>query len=102
MIDVKNIYTISNGALRVFTVLNEHYLCEGASQETYLCKDENGRKFVCSKDMYHYSAKKAWAEYLGDLKDNISYANQKIQELQQTIAEMTKEAQSVKEIIEKL
>lgn len=45
------------------TVIDEHFIAPGATQETYLCKYPNGRRLTCSKDMYATSKKDAWMKF---------------------------------------
>jgi hypothetical protein len=68
---MKKIFRVSNGVLEEVTVLNEHYMQDGASVETYLCRSKQGGKFVCSKDMYFETKEKAWADELEGLQQGL-------------------------------
>jgi hypothetical protein len=75
---MKKIFRVWNGVLEEVTVLNEHHMQDGASEETYLCRNQKGLKFVCSKDMYFETREKAWASELADLREGLLYALESI------------------------
>ena len=64
---MRTLYFCYNGSIKKVTLLNEHYLSEGATKEVYLCKGSDGKQFCCAKDMYHETEKDAYLEYLAGL-----------------------------------
>lgn len=101
---MKKIYTIDQVAkrLEIGTLLNENYLCSGATVETWLCKGSDGRNFVCSKNYYQFSELEAWQEYEADLKDGCESYLAEIAKMQEEYKELLEECLVVKQKIESL
>lgn len=87
---MKKIFRVWNGVLEEVTVLNEHYMSNGASKETYLCRSKQGGKFVCSKDMYFETKEKAWASELADLREGLLDAIESIKNATKLKEDITK------------
>lgn len=74
--------------LETIEVINEHYMCDGASEETYLCRHLKDRKaFICSKEMYQESPKKAWDKFYKQLEQAINTKREEILQAQEEIEE---------------
>lgn len=65
------LYKVWNGILEIVTLLDEHNMCDGATEETYLVRGKGGRKSSCSKDDYFTTEKAAWTEYATQLREAI-------------------------------
>jgi hypothetical protein len=83
------------GELEVCEIINEHNLCDGATQETYLCKGLNG-KFVCSKDMYFDTELEAWEDFYQNLEEGINCNKSDLIELQNEINKWEAQLESIK------
>lgn len=78
---MKKLYRIIDGKLDTSTILNEHYMCEGAKAETYECRGSDGRKFVCSKENWGFlTIEEAWRDELNNANDWVSNSQQQIQD----------------------
>ena len=90
------LYLVWGGKLETVTLLDDHYLCDGAISETYLIKDRDGRKASCSKDMYLKSPIEAWQHYADDLEDGIEAQNKVIAEAAQWQLDLIKQLSIVR------
>lgn len=99
---MKKLYRVFNGNMEIVQLLDEHHLCDGATQETYLVRRQDGSKATCSKTHYFASEKEAWQDYLDDLQESIRLAKNDIYEMQEDIYSWKKEVENILDRLENL
>jgi hypothetical protein len=67
--------------LEKVTLLNPNNFCDGATVPTYLCRDENGRRFICSREMYSETEEQAWNKCLVDCETALIYYENQLKDM---------------------
>lgn len=70
---MKKLYRISweTKSIETATLIDEHNMNPGATEETWLCKDDKDRRFTCAKGSYEFSELDAWCEYKKELEEGL-------------------------------
>ena len=86
------LYKVRNAFHEIGTLLDEHNMCDGATEETHLVRGRrSGCQFVCAKDAHRATEREAWAEYAIDLVEAISREEKTILETEARICGWRKE-----------